>query len=234
MRRHCRQRMPRLPRLAPRRSSLQQRRLRKVPTNNPNPPHVPCYIPGITCCICMVSKLLDSSRCGGHAVPGRHAEAQHRCGVVCKGQTGVPLAQLLCWNCKAGGALCSRQRPAPSSERLRQSIPHKRTLIAELKRHSMRARAKMAMGVSVLRKRPCLRLLKASGMRADESEDKGDYESSEEAPLVQCKRAPLKKPAVLPAARRPVPKGKKVCSHAECPGPRVHAAVNTVHLQHLP
>ena len=51
-------------------------------------------------------------------------------------------------------------------------------------------------------------------VHADESEDDGDSDFSEEAPLVQRKRAPPKKPAAVPAARRPVPKGKKVRSCA--------------------
>ncbi|CAK0760227.1 hypothetical protein CVIRNUC_002754 [Coccomyxa viridis] len=45
--------------------------------------------------------------------------------------------------------------------------------------------------------------------KTDESEDDGDSDFSEEAPLVQRKRAAPQKPAAVPAARRPVPKGKK-------------------------
>ena len=51
-------------------------------------------------------------------------------------------------------------------------------------------------------------------VHADESEDDGDSDFSEEAPLVQRKRAAPQKPAAVPAARRPVPKGKKVRSCA--------------------
>ena len=67
MRRHRRQRMRRLPRMAPRRSNLHRRRQRQV-TFDLQPPNVPCHTAHVRRCEHMTSS--SCTRCGGLAAPG--------------------------------------------------------------------------------------------------------------------------------------------------------------------
>ena len=158
MGRHRRQRMRRLPRMAPKRSKLHRRRQRKV-NADPDPPNIPCHIACIRCCKHVMSS--SCSHCRVLAVPGlTFADVttpmlgicMQGTGVVTSAEVNLERPWLGCFAIVARTCLCvcSRQSPAPSIEHPRHSIPQRGGSYSRCEKpQQMRGRAEMAPGMAV-------------------------------------------------------------------------------------